>query len=201
MSVTMFRDRVSAAGCLAVAAALALLVVAGCSPAPAPTVAAKPAAAHDHDHGHDHDHDHAAKGQGKGQGKNDDKDDDKDDHGDHDDHDHAHPETLAAALTELESMWGHVHAALKSGERDEADDKVHSVGHLLEDLHGLLAKEKPLAEAEAAGKKAIDEVFACFDTIDTALHGAEEDFKKIDIEEIKPRIEAAIAKLKECVKK
>jgi hypothetical protein len=184
MSVKMFRD-----GVVAAAAALVLYAVTGCSPAPSPPVAVRPAATHDHDHDHGHGHDVQAKVK-----------DAHDDH-DHDDHGHEHPETLTAAVAGLEKMWGQVHAALKSGERDEADEQVHSVGHLLEDLQGLLAKENPSAEAAAAGKQAIDDVFSCFDTIDAALHGAEDDFKKIDVDEIRPRIETAIAKLKDIVKK
>jgi len=175
MPATMSRKRKLPLGWWTLIPAVALYGVLGCSPAPAPTVAVRPAVAHD-----DHDHDG---------------------HDGHDDHDHAHPETLAAGLTELESMWGHVRAALAAGERDKADDKVHSVGHLLEDMHGLLAKEMPVGEAEAAGKKAIDEVFACFETLDTALHATEDEAKKIEIDEIAPRIEAAIATLKGMAKK
>ena len=55
--------------------------------------------------------------------------------------------------------------------------------------------------SEAAGKKAIDEVFACFETLDTALHATEDEAKKIEIDEIAPRIEAAIATLKGMAKK
>lgn len=153
----------------------------GCSQAPAPPVAVKPAAAHadhEHDHGKHDDHDHG-------------------DH-DHDDHDHAHPATLAAGVAELEATWKHVKGALEAGDRDEADEKVHEVGHLLEDFAGLLAKET--ATVQEAGKKAADEVFACFDTLDTALHGAEEDLKKLDLDKLGGRLEAAITTLKSLVK-
>jgi hypothetical protein len=178
------------AGCLGVFVGLGLLSagVLGCSPAAAPVVVAKPAAAHD-DHDHDHD-DH---------GKHDDHDkhhdhDKHDDHDDHDDHDHVHPTTLAAGVAELETTWGHVKAALKAGDRDTADDKVHAVGHLLEDFESLLAKEK--AEAQEAGKKATQEVFECFDTLDVALHGDEAELKKIDVEVLGGRLEAALKTLK-----
>lgn len=91
------------------------------------------------------------------------------DHG-HDHGDHAHPETLAAGIAELEKLLGTIGEKLAGGATEAADDAVHMVGHLIEDLEGLLAKEDLGAEARAAGKKAIDELFECFDTLDTALH-------------------------------
>ena len=164
--------------------------VLGCSPAAAPVARVKPVAAHaDHDEQAKHDkhdgHDHG-KDDGHAHGKEADHDDD---------HGHAHPETLAAGVLELETMWGHVKGALKAGDREKADDKVHAVGHLLEDFEGLLAKEK--AEAQEAGKKATDEVFDCFDKLDEAFHGDEDDLKKLDLDALGQRLEAAIKTLKE----
>jgi len=164
--------------------------VLGCSPAAAPV---KPVAAHaDHDEQAKHDkhdkhdgHDHA-KDDGHAHGKEADHDDD---------HGHTHPETLAAGVLELETMWGHVKGALKAGDREKADDKVHAVGHLLEDFEGLLAKEK--AEAQEAGKKATQEVFECFDTLDEAFHGDEDALKKLDLDALGERLEAAIKSLKD----
>ena len=197
MRASMSRDRIAVggplAGSLVVLLGMSMLSVGilGCSPAAPPAAPAKPAASHaardshgthdDHDHGHgkDDDHDH-----GQDHGKQD----------DHDDHDHAHPETLAAGVAELEAMWGHVKAALKAGDREKADDRVHAVGHLLEDFEGLLAKEK--AEAQEAGKKATQEVFDCFDKLDEAFHGDEDDLKKLDLESLGQRLEAAIKTLK-----
>jgi hypothetical protein len=159
--------------------------VLGCSPAAAPVSPAKPVAAqadHDDDKHDKHDkHDH---------GKKDDHDHAKAD--DHDDHDH--PETLAAGVAELETMWGHVKAALKADDREKADEKVHAVGHLLEDFEDLLAKEK--AEAQEAGKKATQEVFDCFDKLDEAFHGDEDALKKLDLDALGERLEAAIKSLK-----
>ena len=140
----------------------------GCSPAAAPVAPAKQVAAHA-------DHDKHAK------------------HDKHD-HDHAHPETLAAGVAELETIWGHVKAALKADDREKADEKVHAVGHLLEDFEDLLAKEK--AEAQEAGKKATQEVFDCFDKLDEAFHGDEDALKKLDLDALGERLEAAIKSLK-----
>ena len=161
--------------------AMGCLVMVGCAPAAAPArntagTAARPAADHDHDH------DHAATK--------------KDDH----DHEHAHPETLAAGVAELTKMWGGIKAALNGGKLDEADDMVHDVGHLLEDLPELLAKSKPSEDVAEAGKKAIDEVFACFEAIDTALHAGEEEAKKLDLDGLTNRVESAFTSLSGLVK-
>ena len=159
--------------------------VLGCSPAAAPVSPAKAVAVHadhdkhdDHDHGKDDDHDH-----GKSAAQDHDKDDD-----------HAHPETLAAGVAELETMWGHVKAALKADDREKADEKVHAVGHLLEDFEKLLAKEK--AESQEVGKKATQDVFDCFDKLDEAFHGDEDALKKLDLDALGERLETAIKSLK-----
>lgn len=191
MSASSSRDRnsrhIRLGRSLSVCAMLALggLAAPGCSPAVPPAPAAKPVAVHtDHDHGHDEkaskdSHDHA-------------------EHAEHDDHDHAHPETLAASVAELETMWGDVKTALKAGDREKADDKVHAVGHLLEDFEGLLSKEE--AVLQDAGKKATAVVFECFETLDAALHGPEEELKKIDVDELGTRLEAAVESLKSLAK-
>ena len=193
MRVSTFRDRMrlrGLAGSVGIlgwfgifSVGIPLAGIVGCSPATPPVAPAKPVAAahadhdHDHDHGKDGSHDH-----GKKTGN------------DHDDHDHAHPETLAAGVAEVEAMWGHVKESLKAGDRDKADEKVHAVGHLLEDFEGLLAKEK--AEVQEAGKKATQEVFDCFDKLDAAFHGDEDDLKKLDLDALGERLEAAIKTLK-----
>jgi hypothetical protein len=143
----------------AAAAGGAAFLFAGCTdqatpPKPVgPPIAVKQSgAAHDHDHEHDHDHghDHAKPGSAA---------------------EHAHPTTLAAAVTELRELVGKVKEALAAGDRDKADGPVHAVGHLLEDMEGLVAKAKLPAEREAAVKTALGEIFAAFDALDTAIHG------------------------------
>jgi hypothetical protein len=149
-------------------AALMCLVAMGCSGGQAPA----PVAAAKKPQGH-HDHGH--------------------DHGDH-----AHPETLAAGVAELEKLLGTVGEKLASGATEAADDAVHMVGHLIEDLEGLLGAEKLGAEAQAAGKKALDELFECFDALDTALHAKEgegESPAKVH-ESLADRMKAALEALK-----
>lgn len=142
----------------------------GCAPATPPAAPPpRPAAA-----AHDHDHDH--------------------DHGDHDE-----PETVAEGLAQLEKLCADVKAHLAAGDHEKADGPVHMVGHLLEDLGELVAKEKPAAEAEA--KQALEAIFESFDKLDTVIHGADEEArKKLDYAEHAPAIEAALAKLKDLTK-
>ena len=155
----------------------------GCAPAKAPQ--AKPAtakAAHDHDHAHDHgkksehdDHDHAH------------------DHGDHAAHD-----TLAGAVAELEKISTSVKEELGKKNLEEADGHVHMVGHLVDDMHRLVDSGKLSDDAKAAAKKALDEIFDCFDKLDTALHSSDENVRQaIDYLEHEPQIQAGIGKLKE----
>ena len=161
---------------IACVAIACIAFVIGCAPStPTAPAAAKTAASHD-----DHDHDH--------------------DHGDH-----HHPETLAAGIAELETTINAVATKLASGERDAADDALHAAGHLIEDLHGLLDGEQELsAEARAAGKKALDELFDCFDKLDTAMHSGADEAKETvtDVHaSVKERIEAALTSLKDTFSK
>lgn len=123
------------------AVSVAALLVAGCEPAAPP--AEKPVAAATAPHDHDHDHGH-------------------------DDHDH--PETLAEGVAQLAEAAAAVEKHLASGATDAADDVVHGVGHIVEDVQGLLTKTDLSAEARASASKALDEVFECFDKLDIALH-------------------------------
>lgn len=138
--------------------AVVAMVYAGCArpPEAPPAAASKPPAATGHDADHDHahdDHDHA-----------------------HDDHDHAHgddhehPQTLAEGVTRLAALAGSVKEHLAADARDDADEAVHDMGHLLEDLHELVRTSDLAADAKAAATRALDELFECFNALDEALH-------------------------------
>jgi ElaB/YqjD/DUF883 family membrane-anchored ribosome-binding protein len=122
-------------------------------------------------------------------------------HHDHDHSEHAHPETLAEGLAELEATTADIASKLASNAQDAADDALHAAGHLVEDLHGLIEKQPDLsAEARAAGKLALDELFECFDTLDTAMHAGADEAKQTVAEvhaSVKERIEAALSSLKD----
>lgn len=92
---------------------------------------------------------------------------------DHDHHDHghhAHPKTLAEGVAELEKVAQAVKNHLAADGRKAADDAVHALGHLLEDAQGLVRTSTLAADAKAAATKSLDELFECFDSLDTALH-------------------------------
>lgn len=149
---------------------LACLAI-GCSPAAAPPARVDASHEHDHDHGHDG-HDHGEE-------------------------DYDSPNTIAAGIAALEKICGEVKAELAEGDLDDADGKVHMVGHLLDDLRLLVIDSKPAAEVETAAKKALDEIFDCFDKMDTALHAADEaERKSLDYADHASTIEAAIKSLK-----
>ena len=59
---------------------------------------------------------------------------------------------------------------LAAGRTEAADDAVHMVGHVLEDLQVLLPKAELPEEAVAAVKRGVNDLFDCFDDLDTALH-------------------------------
>jgi hypothetical protein len=70
-------------------------------------------------------------------------------------------------------------------------------GHLVEDLQKLVADSKPDAAAGAVATAALDEIFDCFDSMDTALHSTDEEAaRKLDYTAFAPRIEAAIETLR-----
>lgn len=89
------------------------------------------------------------------------------DHG-HEEHDH--PESLAAGIAQVKRAAADVKAHLANGANEAADDVVHGMGHLVEDIDGLLSKEKLSDAGKAAVKKSLAELFDCFDKLDTALH-------------------------------
>jgi len=152
-------------------AATLVLGIFGCTPAPPtpPAAATKPAAHDDHDHDHpapapkqpaDAGKDAAATAVAKPAA---------DDH-DHDHHDHDHPKTLAEGVAALGKAAAAVKDHLAADARDKADDAVHELGHLLEDVQGLVGTSDLAADAKKAATAAVDDLFDCFDKLDTALH-------------------------------
>ncbi len=134
-------------------AGVVLTLAAGCGPAPAPAVKTPPAATvdHDHDAGGEQGHD--------------------DDTHAHDDHAHTEPHSLGEGVAQLVRAADAVKDHLAADARDAADDAVHTLGHLLEDLQGLVRTSGLAAETKAKATQALDDLFECFDTLDTALHG------------------------------
>lgn len=122
-------------------------------------------------------------------------------HADHDhaDHEHAHPSTLRAGVAAVAQAATAVKDHLAAGAGDAADEAVHELGHLLEDLQGLVRKGEIPADTKAAATKAIDELFECFDKLDTAIHaepGSANSPQDVHAS-VAERIEAAIGALRQ----
>jgi hypothetical protein len=99
----------------------------------------------------------------------------------------------------LDSLVTDIAAKLAGGEADAADDAVHGVGHVLDDLQVLLGKSTLAYDARTAAAKAIDDLFECFDELDTAMHAApgKADSPADVHARLKDRIEAAVKALQE----
>jgi hypothetical protein len=158
-------------------------------PAPAPSPPQAAVASHD-EHEHDeHDHDHG----------HDEHAHDEHDHDEHDHehaHDHEHPafepaKTIAEAIARVKALGADVQKALAAHEVDLADDLVHSVGRVIEDLHAKIAAADLDTKAREAATAAADSIFDAYEKLDTALHGAEEEIKKIDFAAYLPTLDSA----------
>ena len=121
------------------------------------------------DHDHDHDHGH-----------------------DHDEHGHAHPESLAEALTQVEELYAEMKAAFAEDDLEKADGPLHEIGHVLEALPELAAKESlPEADQEQI-KTAAEALLDRYGEVDERIHGGEG--KSYD--DVAAQVDEAIATLK-----
>jgi len=106
---------------------------------------------------------------------------------------HEDPKSLPDAIKILEKHTGTINKAFNDKKPEDAHDSLHDVGHVLEAIPALA---KDLSdEKKATIKKAVDELFACFGTLDETLHGGPEaPFSKIE-----ERIAAAMTDLKSSI--
>jgi hypothetical protein len=118
-------------------------------------------------------------------------------HEDHD-HDHGHPhdepDTFAAGVAKLKALGEDLADKLADDAGAAADDAVHGIGHVLEAVRELAAKEG-LADAASKG---LDELEECFGKVDEAFHSGDDkvDPKQV-LESMKQRLEAAFTSLQE----
>ncbi len=89
------------------------------------------------------------------------------------DHGHDHPETLAEAVTELQSTCATIKTAFEKGDAEAAHGPLHDIGHLLEQFPDLIAK----STLDEAGKeevaKAVESLYESFSAVDEGMHGGE----------------------------
>lgn len=156
-----------------VAVAVGLGATLGCGPAARGPSAPPPPEAHAHAHDHA---DHASAPAV-----------------DHD-HDHDVPTSFADGIAKLRSLGDDLADKLTANAGEAADDAVHDIGHLLEEVRGL-AKRESLEAGVAAG---LDELEECFGKVDEAFHSGDADADPRQVlASVKDRLEAAFRKLSE----
>ncbi len=112
------------------------------------------------------------------------------------DHGHEHPETLAAAVTELESVCATIKAAYAKDDSEAAHGPLHDVGHLLEQVPALIETSSLDAAGKEEAKKATESLFQAFGDVDKGMHG--EEGKKYS--EVSDAVDAALKTLSEKAK-
>jgi hypothetical protein len=109
---------------------------------------------------------------------------------------HADTANFRATLADIQAMKSEICKAFADGTPDDAHDALHEVGHSLEELPGLAAKEGDLtAEQLSAVETAVEALFDGFGELDGTLHGGGE----VDIKELEEKLSQALEKLEEVV--
>lgn len=107
------------------------------------------------------------------------------------------PADFSSTLTAIEAMKTKICKAFADGVPDDAHDALHDVGHSLEKLPELAAKEgKFSADQLATVKESVEALFDGFGKLDDTMHGGAE----VDAKVLEEKLTAAITKLKEAVK-
>ena len=110
----------------------------------------------------------------------------------HDDHDHAEdPKTLAEAIAAIVKLRDTVRDGFAKNDTAHADEALHEVGHLFEQLPPLALKAGLSAEDAATFKQSTDELFDLFGKIDAKVHGKE----GLTYTEASAKIDAAVERL------
>ena len=122
-----------------------------------------------------------------------------DDDGDHaeQDHDGNHSfESLADAVTEIESLRDTIRDEFAAGDADVAHEPLHHIGEVLLATEELIAKMDP-SDQKTAAAAAVESLLDDFTAVDQGMHGSDENKsngKKYD--EVSKSIDEAIATLK-----
>ncbi len=110
--------------------------------------------------------------------------------------DHHAPETLADGVKELIELRDTIRDSFAKKDLKLADESLHEIGHLLEEVPGLALKASLTKEQSETLKKTTDELFDLFGKIDEKMHGG----KGMSYEEAAAKIDAAIKALRPFVK-
>lgn len=116
---------------------------------------------------------------------------------DHGHHDHDEPESFADGVAKLEALAADLTEKLADSAGESADDAVHDIGHLLEEVREFATKEQFEGDVAAAVTGALDELDECFGKVDEAFHSVDEKADPAkELESVRERIEAAFKSLK-----
>jgi hypothetical protein len=99
-------------------------------------------------------------------------------------------------VEKLEALRTTVSDSLKAKDTNKADDAVHEVGHVLEDIPEL-AKEAVDEAQHADLKKDVEELFDHFEKLDDEIHSG----KEVSYDAVGEKIDAAIERLHARIKK
>jgi len=115
----------------------------------------------------------------------------------HEEHDHDHggekqPESLAETVDAIAKSGTTILDAFKSGKPEDAHDKLHEIGHLIESLPALGAKSNLTPEAISTIASANEKLMDAFGKLDESLHGGEE--QNLDV--ISQAVESSLTELK-----
>ena len=86
-------------------------------------------------------------------------------------HAHAHAATLAEAVKELEGICADVKTAFEKNDADAADEPLHEVGHVLEEIPKLAATSKLDDAGKAEVETAVKSMLDAFGAIHDGMHG------------------------------
>ncbi len=115
-------------------------------------------------------------------------------------HDHAkhdHEETLAGEVKHLQELNAKLRDAFAKKDLKTADELVHEVGEVLDEVHEFAEKEKLAGAALLNVKGLASTLQGHFKELDKQFHGE----KGASYEELAKKIDEAVTKLAEAVKK
>ena len=94
------------------------------------------------------------------------------DHGHEHGDGHQHASTLEEGVEQLETLQGQIEKAFTSGSPADADEALHSVGHLIDDdIVGIAEKSDLSADDKKAVKDAADVLMTKYGELHEAVHG------------------------------
>lgn len=103
------------------------------------------------------------------------------DHGHDHEGEHAHAETLAEAVQELDGICAAVKAAFDKNDADAADEPLHDIGHVLEEIKALAKTSKLDDAGKAEVETAANNLLDAFGALHDGMHGGTTGKKYADV--------------------